>query len=182
VRDLQGEGNRRVTTTDPHLVALLDQVSAAGRDAASTLTDMAAIAHRYGMAATTTWSTFHPVELAIVTRLVERMGTGQLTTCPHLTPNPGPRWWAAWAPGRLRCPQCTAMACARMAGTREEHRCDACRRRARIIHTWARTLPPLRATDDTGRTSVVGPIIATAGFCTGCAPQQAQPITPGGPR
>lgn len=145
-------------------VALLDQLRAASTEASGNLHRMAA-----AIGGQVERDIKHPAADRIVRRLGERLAGGQVTMCGHLSLDaPCPTWWLAWAPGRIRCLSCAVAAGRRIRGTREDHRCDACRRVDRGgLHNGVTLLP--------GAVGEVGPLVGVwppvtivYGMCTRC--------------
>jgi hypothetical protein len=144
--------------------ALLDQAQAASGHA---LAVMQAAAIRDGTPVRHTPP--GPVITAIITRMQQRALAGQLTLCSHLSFSaPEPAWWSAWAPGRLRCAPCTAAAARRIHGTREDRRCDHCRKTGPVIHADMAQLPPVVVDLPPWPPKCVPPVTLVFGLCPAC--------------
>lgn len=148
----------------PSTIALVDQAAAANRQAHNLI---------HGMAAAT-GSTLHtvpgPITRSILGRLQQRGRTGQLTLCAHLSYDaPALAFWLAWAPGRLRCVDCASAVAKRIRGTREDRRCDHCKRYTPKIHAASGHLPSV-VVDLGGMTpaKAVPPITMLYGLCPTC--------------
>lgn len=153
-----------MTAADPGLTALLDQADAATADTADILTRLAQLP---GLAAADA-APLAPVELGIIAGMVARAAAGRLGLCPHLDLSPGPCWWTPWAPGRLRCHHCADAAGRRILGTKEQYRCDVCRRRTRHVAEVVRPMPAVIAP---ALRIGLGPIMVVAGYCPNCHPR-----------
>lgn len=109
-----------------------------------------------------------PVARAVFERFIERMLSGQITLCPHLSwTAPQPTAWLAYAPGRLRCVPCTSGPARRIKGTREDYRCDHCRQISRPIHSCIVQAPTV-VVDLPGRLECLPPIAVHFGLCAAC--------------
>lgn len=143
--------------------ALMDQAEAASADA---LRVMHAVAGHFDTEVV--YGRPGPVRLAIVARLVARLLLGQITLCPHLSlKSPTPAQWLAWAPGRLRCRECSYAAARRIKGTPEDRRCDHCRRVHDEINVCAALLPP-RVAELPGGSQCLPPVQVQFGLCESC--------------
>lgn len=150
--------------TDPQMVALLDQVQAANRDALERF-DLGNIA----MGNATGWAAPTPVEATVLDRLDDGITNGAIDWCDHLVPwRPAPTYWATFAPGRVRCADCFLRS-AKRAARRGGQRCDGCRRYVRVIVPWSRFIPAVLV-DQPDRRGAVGPLTVFAAWCIACAP------------
>lgn len=110
-----------------------------------------------------------PVFKVIIRRLQERAVAGQLTLCPHLSYTaPAPAFWCAWAPGRLRCAACAHTSNVRIRGTREDRRCDHCRRVGDTIHADMAQLPAIVVDLPPWQPGCVPPVTLMFGLCPDC--------------
>jgi len=63
----------------------------------------------------------------VVARFLAAVQSGGLDLCRHVRRlAPVPATWVPWAPGKIRCGECTALEFARISGTKEDRRCDQC--------------------------------------------------------
>jgi hypothetical protein len=152
----------------PAAIALLDQAEAATRHAEAVMRAQAA---RNGA------SMIHarpgPITCGIVDRMQNRMLDNALdrrpTLCEHLSyQTPAVAFWPAWAPGKIRCPVCTDRAHRRIRGTREDKRCDHCKRITTRIHPDAAQLPAVVVNLPPFAPSAIPPIIVQYGLCPSC--------------
>jgi hypothetical protein len=148
----------------PETTALLDQADAASDHAAAIMTTRAS--HdgtpirnvRPG-----------PVTRSLITAMNNAASAGKLTLCPHLSPTaPAPAWWCAWAPGRLRCDHCTTAASLRIKGTREDRRCDHCRKIVATIHADMAALPAIVIDLPPWPPACIPPVTMVYGLCPAC--------------
>lgn len=143
--------------------ALLDQADAANTDAARFMAGLAMLEDT-----TVQCVTPGPVHRALMARMHTRAITGQLTLCPDLSYDaPEPAFWCAWAPGRLRCSRCADTAGQRIHGTREDRRCDHCRKIRSSIHRGAIELPPI-VVDLPAKPLCIPPVLMIFGLCPDC--------------
>lgn len=146
------------------MTALLDQAEAASSHANAI---MAAIASLDGTPVR--HEEPGPVIKTLITRIEARGLTGQLTLCPHLSwTAPEPAFWCAWAPGRLRCASCARTVSLRIRGTREDLRCDRCRKTVPKIHADMAQLPPVVVDLPPWPPGCVPPITMVFGLCPPC--------------
>jgi hypothetical protein len=109
-----------------------------------------------------------PIHQAILAKFTARALAGQMTLCPDLSYDaPAPSFWCAWAPGRIRCSRCAESASRRIHGTREDRRCDHCRKIRASIHRGAMELPSV-VVDLPIRARCVPPVIVLFGLCPAC--------------
>jgi hypothetical protein len=149
----------------PGVTALLDQADAASTQAAKILHLLAALD---GTPVQHTQP--GPIAASLIHRLRTRALAGQLTLCAHLSYTaPEPAFWPAWAPGRLRCATCAQAAHKRIRGTREDRRCDHCRRVVPRIHADAVQLAAVVV--DLPSPKCIPPVTVMFGLCPHC--QQA---------
>lgn len=148
----------------PGRTALVDQAEAATREAADIVGALIRPGDSVGC------GELAGSALAVVRQLEARIRSRGLTRCPHVV-GIAPTFWCAWAPGRLRCADCADAANARIRGTREDRRCDACRRVVPLIRRCAVALPALISD---ARPAALGPIIAMYGVCGPCHRGAAQ--------
>jgi hypothetical protein len=148
----------------PEITALLDQADAASTHAHAILAEAG---RREGEPVRHV--TPGPVLQTLITSMQARGMTGQLTLCPHLSYTaPEPAAWCAWAPGRLRCPPCAAATANRIRGTREDRRCDHCRKIVPVIHQGMAQLPPVVVDLPPWPAKCVPPISMMFGLCPAC--------------
>ena len=148
----------------PKVTALLDQLDAAGDHAVRDLTGLAAL-----LGGQLTEQSPPPALRRILARLDTRLKADQFTMCHHLSPNaPAPTWWPAWAPGRIRCAPCTERTSERIKGTREDWRCDACRRMADGTVYLGAVLLPGALAELPGFIGVWPPVTVLFGLCAAC--------------
>ncbi|MGS2640251.1 hypothetical protein [Streptosporangium sp. G12] len=144
--------------------ALLDQADAA---AGHALNSLHRTAHQIGSAVT--YNLPGPVSTTILDRLNTLARQGALTLCSHLsTSAPQPAFWAPWAPGKIRCPPCAERAYRRIKGTREDKRCDHCRRACVKITSLVVQLPAILVNVAPLPAFVIPPVQASYGLCSGC--------------
>jgi hypothetical protein len=149
------------------ITAMLDQAGAASAEAEKILGILAALD---GTPVQHTEP--GPVFASIIGRLRTRALAGQLTLCADLSYTaPEPAFWCAWAPGRLRCAACAQAAHKRIRGTREDRRCDNCRRVVRRIHSDAVQLAAVVVDLPPWPLRCVPPVTLMFGLCPHC--QQA---------
>lgn len=147
----------------PAVQALADQADAAGRDGAAI---MVALAER--LPAELKWAVPTGPAAAVHTRFLTRCATGRLTSCPHLTGSPQPAWWAAWRPSRVHCHACIEQVSRQVRGTREDRRCDHCRKVRSTIVPGAAQFPAL-VVDLPGLPPLAtGPVTVVYGLCAPC--------------
>lgn len=151
---------RPTTMNSPAVTALVDQAQAAADHANATFDqlrrqhDMTAIPHLTGAAA------------AVIDRLAKLAQSGQVTLCPHLNPRaPQLMFWAAWRPGRIRCIPCAQAVDRAIQGTREDRRCDHCRKVRRTLHAHA---GQISAVVVPALLYAQGPIAVNFGLCDAC--------------
>jgi hypothetical protein len=144
------------------VTALLDQAAAATAEGEKILAVLAA------MDGTPVRHTRPgPMFGAIIGRFRNRALAGQLTLCPHLSwTAPAPAFWCAWAPGRLRCATCAQATHKRIRGTREDRRCDRCRRVVQRIHADTVQLPSVVV--DLPSPKCIPPVMVMFGLCPAC--------------
>ena len=159
----------------PQVTALLDQADAASAHAHAVLAEAG---RREGEPIRHVMP--GPVLQALITRMQTRALAGQLTLCPHLSYTaPEPAAWTAWAPGRIRCPPCAAATAARIRGTREDRRCDHCRKIVPAIHQGMAQLPPVVVDLPPYPPRCVPPISVMFGLCPAYHRADApEPCTP----
>jgi len=134
--------NRHDSLRDPATIALLDQAAAAGREAHATIHRIAD--HVEGASVDCSPDNVGPITRAMIRRISQLSGTGQLTLCPHLSfTAPAVVYWLAWAPGRLRCQPCAGTASKQVKGKRENFVCDHCRTYHDPLHSVLVGLPPV---------------------------------------
>lgn len=154
--------------TDPATIALLDQAAAASREAHATVHRIAD--HVDGALVDCGPDIVGPVTRAMVRRMSQLSGTGQMTLCPHLSFNaPAVAYWLAWAPGRLRCRPCADTAAKRIKGKREDFTCDHCRTYHDPLHPVVVGLPPI-VVPALGIS--VPAVLAHYGLCPDCYAQE----------
>lgn len=148
----------------PGVTALLDQAGAASAHANAILAEVGrrdGTPIRHEMPG--------PVLQALIIRMQTRALAGQLTLCPHLSCTaPEPAVWTVWAPGRIRCPQCADVTAKRIRGTREDRRCDHCRKIVPVIHQCMAQLPPVVVDLPPCPPKCVPPISVMFGLCPAC--------------
>ena len=148
----------------PETTALLDQADAASGHAAAIMT---AIASRDGTPVRNVRP--GPVTRSLIIAMNNSSAAGRLTFCPHLSyTSPEPAWWCAWAPGRLRCARCARAASLRIKGTREDRRCDHCRKIVATIHADMAALPPLVIDLPPYPPACIPPVTMAYGLCPAC--------------
>jgi hypothetical protein len=152
----------------PATTALLDQASAAA-------TETTAVMHALALQGPGRLAHTEPgpVTKTVVKRMQDRMLTVTLslrpTLCEHLSYRaPKVAFWPAYAPGRLRCPRCAQAVVNRIRGTREDNRCDGCRKHTRRIHPDAVQLPPLVVDLAPMEAVAIPPVIVLFGLCPAC--------------
>jgi len=160
----------------PTTVALLDQADAANRHAHNVMHAMGDI---FGTPAVSILP--GPPTRALVERLNTRGMTGRLELCPHLSyTQPAPAFWLAYAPTQIRCARCAAVAARRVRGTREDRRCDHCRKVRSTIFARVVQLPAI-VVGSTGSTPAgcIPPVQVMYGLCPPC--QRADGPPPASP-
>lgn len=152
------------------MAALLDQADAASAPAHAILAEAG---RREG--GPIRHVTPGPVLQALIHRMQDRALTGQLTLCPHLSYTaPAPAVWTAWAPGRIRCAPCAAVTAKRIRGTREDRRCDHCRKVVPAIHQCMAQLPPVVVDLPPYPPRCVPPVSVMFGLCPACQAADTQ--------
>lgn len=148
----------------PAVTALADQAHAASTSAHAAMAEA-------GRRAGTPIRYTEPGTIikALIISMQARGITGQLTLCPHLSYGaPEPAFWCAWAPGRLRCAWCAQSTATRIRGTREDRRCDHCRKTGRVIHSDMAQLPPVVVDLPPYPPKCVPPVTLMFGLCPAC--------------
>lgn len=124
-----------------------------------------------------------PVTRALIARLhAGALERGALPLCEHLSwSTPAVAFWLAWAPGTLRCPACANHATQRIAGTRADATCDACRRHCPAggstgLAPYEFALPPVVVDlgPELGASTVPAVVVAFA-LCEPCVHADATP-------
>lgn len=160
------------TNRDTQLSALLDQADAAGAHGEQIMASIADQLHGHLSAQAP-----RGPAAAVLRQFVDRAATGHLTGCGHLSDSPEPLWWVPHRPGKLRCADCCAAAGRAIRGTREDRRCDACRRVRSTIVATAAALSPI-VVDLPGLPPVAsGPVIVLFGLCPPCRDASEIPTT-----
>ncbi|MGH3546834.1 MAG: hypothetical protein ACRDQU_01625 [Pseudonocardiaceae bacterium] len=162
----------------PNATALAGQLQAANADAERVLHELAA---RYDGEQPTWTSTVSGPVRVILDRFATRLARREFTMCHHLAPDAlGPTFWAAWAPGRIRCAACAQAAAQRIQNTPEDRRCDACRRDRGHIHGGLIVVPGA-VTELPGRLGVWPPVTVCHGLCCRCFTAGGGTCTTNGP-
>jgi hypothetical protein len=160
----QQEGELIMTAPNPATRALMDQAEAAMDDSDRV---MAALAEHFGPDGLSTGLQPHraPITGPLIARTVSKV-TGW---CDHVTSaTVGPVGLAAWAPGKLRCIMCHGKAAQRIEGTREDKRCDSCRKNCTTIYSLILQLPPV-IFERVGHVPLAVPVIHFSyGLCPKC--------------
>lgn len=123
-----------------------------------------------------------PETSPVLMRFSELIQSGQIGMCKHirrLAPTPGV--WLPWAPGKIRCQDCAGLEMTRIAGTKEDRRCDQCGTIQPKIRSHMVLTPPF---------NIQGIVIAVGiqwGLCGHCdaaqlgrIPEENRPVSPGG--
>jgi hypothetical protein len=99
----------------------------------------------------------------VLMRLRDLASSGQLGVCAHVRAlAPTPAAWLAYAPRKVRCADCTRTEILRIAGGREDRRCDDCGRIFPGLAPHMVQLQPMRVQ------GLLIPVVASFGLCGGC--------------
>ncbi len=105
----------------------------------------------------------------VALKLTNRAAHGQITVCQHLSVvAPSPAFWIPWAPGRIQCLTCSVRSAQRIKGTREDRRCDSCKRHSGESIYQNAVLIPAASLELSGLISVQLPIVVLFGLCRSC--------------
>jgi hypothetical protein len=81
----------------------------------------------------------------VIARFASAVNDGTMEMCPHVRQQaPQPAYWMGWAPGKLRCRDCSMTEYRRIKGTTADFTCDACGHITRNgIQSVSRLTPPV---------------------------------------
>ncbi|MEV4752159.1 hypothetical protein AB0K21_37865 [Streptosporangium sp. NPDC049248] len=144
--------------------ALLDQAGAAVNH---SLRSLAHLAHRLN--GTLGHSEPGPISTHILERLHTGLTRGTTGFCTHLSSTaPQPAFWVPWAAGKIRCAPCADRAYQRIKNTREDRKCDRCRRTMVTTNTLGWQLPAVILTLPSGHARSLPPVQVHFALCTPC--------------